>query len=298
MAGCSNFTEQNFLDFYYRRAAVFTVAGLYTRLFTTSHTDWDAGTGGTELSGTGYAQYGQAAAAGTTNWNTAATQGNGYRTVNKAVAAFSWSVGSDWAALNGAGIYDGNLVGSNLLWGSTFTTPRDPASGDTFRLHNGSTGLMNFDLDVTTAAGITNTAKQALLNHIFYGDTGQVPATAYIALYTSASALNHYTGASGTEVSTSGTAYARHSVTSSTAWHAAASVGTGFHIHNGSAFNSFAAATAAWGAIRYAALVDTASGAIGSYYAIDQLAADVQIDLGDTFSIAADGFLISIDESN
>lgn len=298
MAGCSNYTEQNFLDFYYRRASVLTISALYSRLFTTSHTDWDAGTGGTELSGTGYAQYGQACAAGTTNWNTAAAQGNGYRTVNKAVSAFSWSVGSDWAQLNGAGIYDGNLVGSNLLWGASFTTPRDPASGDTFRLHNGATGNLVFDIDTTTAAGITNLAKQALLNHLFYGDTGQVPATAYLALYTSGTALNLFTGASGTEVSTSGTAYARLSVTSSTAWHAAASVGTGYHIHNASAFNGWAAATAAYGAVRYAALVDTASGAIGNYYAIDQLAADVQIDLGDTFSIAADGWLISLDESN
>jgi hypothetical protein len=293
MAGCSNYTEQNFLDFYYRRQSVLTVSALYTRLFSTSHTDWDAGTGGTELTGTGYTQYGQVSTIGTTDWNTAATQSNGYRTTNKATSAFSWAVGSDWPQVNGAGIYDGGLVGSNFLWGASFTTPRDPANGDTFRLHNGSAGLMQFDIDTTAAAGITNAAKQALLNHLFYGDVTQVPATAYIRLYTSATALNLYTGASGTEVSGGG--YAALAVTSASAWHAAASVGTGYHIHNSSAFNGWSAASAAWGAIRYAALVDSGG---TNFYAIDQLASDVQIDNGDTFSIAADGWLISIDESN
>ena len=293
MAGMSNYSEQNFLDFYFRRQSVFTISSLYTRLFSTSHTDWDAGTGGTELSGTGYAQYGQAAAPGTTNWNTAASQGNGYRTVNKATSAFSWSVGSDWAQVNGAGIYDGNLVGSNLLWGASFTTPRDPSNGDTFRLHNGSTGLMQFDLDVTTAAGITNTAKQALLNHIFYADTSQVPASCNIHLYTSATALNLYTGASGTDVSGGG--YSAQAVAPATLFHAAASVGTGYHIHNSSAINTWSAASAAWGLIRYVSMTD---GAGTTFYACDQLASDVQIDNGDTFSIAIDGFGISIDESN
>jgi len=296
MAGMSNYLEQNFLDWYFRRAT-WTLADPYTRLFTTTPTDLEAGTGGTELSGTGYTQYGQLAARGSTNWEVI-TDGNGMVGQNKQTAAFSWSVGSDWSQVNGAAIYDGGLVGSNFLWGSALTTPRDPASGDTMRF---AAGAMKFRLDATTLAGLTTAAKTALLNHLLIADqsaSGRVPATAYIAIFTSATSMNLMTGASATEVSVSGTNYARLAVTSASAWHAAASVGTGYHIHNSSAFNGWSAAGTAWGACRYAALVDTASGAIGTYYAIDQLASDVQIDAGDTFSIAADGFSISLDESN
>lgn len=292
MAGATNYTEQNFLDFYYRRQSVFTISALYTRLFT-AISDTDVPTA-TELSNADYTQYGKACAAGVTNWVQAASQGNGYRVLNRNTTAFSWGPATvNWASVVGAGIYDGNAGGSNPLWLSLFGTARQPNTGDTFRLHNGTTGLMNFDLDTTTAAGITNTAKQAFLNHIFYANTDQVPATAYIRLYTSATALNLFTGASGTEVSGGG--YSPLAVTSASAWHAAASVGTGYHIHNSSPFNGWSAASAAWGAIRYAALVDSGG---TTFYAIDQLATDVQIDNGDTFSIATDGWLISLDESN
>jgi hypothetical protein len=296
MAGMSNYLEQNFLDWYFRRAT-WTLADPYVRLFSTTPTDLEAGTGGTELSGTGYTQYGQLAARGATNWEVVST-GNGYEARNKLTGAFSWSVGSAWSTVNGAALFDGNLVGSNFLWGAALTTPRTPASGDTARF---AAGVMEYKLDATTAAGLTNYTKQQLLNHLVIADqssSGRVPATAYIALFTSATALNQYTGASGTEVSTAGTGYARLAVTSASAWHAAASVGTGYHIHNSSAFNGWAAATTAFGNIRYAALVDSASGTINQYYAIKQLASDQQIDAGDTFSIAADGWMISLDESN
>ena len=154
---------------------------------------------------------------------------------------------------------------------------------------------------MTTAAGLNNTAKQCLLNHLVIADQSaaatRTPATVYVAVYTSASALNQYTGASGTEVSTSGTNYARLAITSSTQWKAAASSGTGYKILN-NAITGFAAAGTAWGTCRYVALVDTASGAIGNYYAIKQLTGDIQIDAGDTFSIAVDAWSISLDESN
>jgi hypothetical protein len=292
----SNYLEQNFLDWYFRRAT-WTLADPYTRLFSTTPTDLEAGTGGTEMVGTGYAQYGQAAARGATNWEVV-TLTNGYVAQNKLTAAFSWANTSDWPAINGAALYDGGLVGSNFLWGGALTTPRDPGAGDTSRF---AAGALQFKLDTTTAAGLTNYTKQQLLNHLVIADqsaSGRVPATCYIALFTSASALNCYTGLSGTEVSTSGTNYARLAVTSASAWHAAASVGTGYHIHNSAAFNGWAAAGSAWGTVRYATLVDSSAGAITNVYAAKQLTGDIVIDAGDTFSIAADGWSISLDESN
>jgi len=293
MAGMSNYLEQNLLDWYFRRAT-WDPGDPKTKLWTTTPTDLEAGTGGTELTGTGYTAGGQTATRGATNWEVV-TLTNGYVLQNKLTGAFSWSVGSDWATVNGGSLQS---AADTFLWGAALTTPRDPASGDTMRF---AAAAEQYKLDTTTAAGLTNYTKQQFLNHLGIADqstSGRVPATAYIAIFTSATALNLYTGASGTEVSTSGTNYARLAVTSASAWHAAASVGTGYHIHNSSAFNGWAAAGTAWGLCRYAALVDTASGGIGYYYAIDQLTADIQIDAGDTFSIAADGFGISIDESN
>jgi len=294
MAGMSDYLEQNFLDWMYRRAT-WDPGDPKVKLWTTTPTDLEAGTGGTELTGTGYAANGQSAARGATNWEVV-SETNGYTLQNKLTSAFSWSVGSDWATVNGASLQSS---GNTFMWGKALTTPRDPASGDTMRF---AAAAFQLKLDTTTAAGLNNTAKQCLLNHLGIADQSaaatRTPATVYIAVYTSATALNQYTGASGTEVSTSGTNYARLAVTSSTAWHAAASVGTGYHIHNSSAFNGFSAAGTAWGACRYVALVDTANGAIGNYYAIKQLTGDIQIDAGDTFSIAAGAWSISLDESN
>jgi hypothetical protein len=289
----SNYLEQNLLDWMYRRAT-WDPGDPKTKLWTTTPTDLEAGTGGTELTGTGYTAGGQTAARGATNWEVV-TLTNGYVLQNKLTSAFSWSVGSDWAQVNGGSL---QAADNTFLWGNALTTPRDPASGDTMRF---AAAAFQLKLDTTTSAGINNTAKQCMLNHLGIADQSAAatrsPATVYVAVYTSATALNLMTGASGTEVSTSGTNYARLAVTSSSIWHAAASVGTGYHIHN-TAMNGWSAAGTAWGNCHYAALVDTASGAIGNYYAIDQLNADVQIDAGDTFSIAADAWSISLDESN
>jgi hypothetical protein len=285
------------LDWYYRRVT-WTGADPYIRLYSTNPTDFESNppVGGTEMVGTGYTQYGQLAARGSTNWAVVAS-GNGMVGQNQQTSAFSWSNGSDWPAINGAALFDGNLAGSNLIWGGALTTPRDPSAGDTARF---AAGAMQFKLDVTTLAGISTEAKTAMLQHLFIGDqsANRVPATAYLAVYTSATAINLMTGANGTEVSTSGTGYSRAAITSSTFWTAAAPSGTGYRISNAAAVNSWSAALTAWGVCRYVALVDTASGAIGHYYAIKQLTSDIQIDAGDTFSIAAGDIYISLDEAN
>jgi hypothetical protein len=297
MAGMSNYAEQQLLDWYYR-GATWTGADPYIRLYSTNPTDFESNppTGGTEMVGTGYTQYGQLAARGSTNWEVIAS-GNGMVGQNKQTAAFSWSNGSDWPAINGAALFDGNASGSNLIWGGVLTTPRDPSTGDIARF---AAGAMQFKLDTTTLAGVSTESKTAMLQHLFIGDqsANRVPATAYLAVYTSATAINLMTGANGTEVSTSGTNYSRAAITSSTFWTAAAPSGTGYKITNASDVKSWSAAGTAWGVCRYVALVDTASGAIGHYYAIKQLTSDIQIDAGDTFSIAAGDLYISLDESN
>jgi hypothetical protein len=289
----SDYLEQNLLDWYFRRAT-WDPGDPKVKLWATVPTDYDVPTGGTEMTGTGYTANGNTAARGSTNWEVV-TETNGKTLQNKLTAAFSWSVGSDWAEIRAASLLSS---ANTYMWGAALTTPRDPSSGDTARF---AAGALKFRLDVTTAAGLTTYTKTQMLSHLGIADqssSGRVPATAYIALFTSATAIDQYSGASGTEVSTSGTNYARHSVTSASAWHAAASVGTGYHIHNSSAFNSWSAAGTAWGLVRYAALVDTSSSTINSYYAIKQLASDIQIDAGDTFSIAIDGWMMSLDESN
>lgn len=69
MAGLSDYTGQNLLNYISGQAAMPSLPSVYLALFTTAPTS-DAGTGGTEVSGTGYARV-QVAGSLTTNGTTA-----------------------------------------------------------------------------------------------------------------------------------------------------------------------------------------------------------------------------------
>lgn len=113
-----------------------------------------------------------------------------------------------------------------------------------------------------TAAALTDYAENKAVDAILRGQALGAPATVHIALFTDTCT----DAGPGTEVSTSGTAYGRQSVTSSLAnWagtqsagSTAASSGTGGTTSNNSAI-TWSASTAAWGNIQSVGFMDAST---------------------------------------
>lgn len=129
MAGASTYLSDAVLNHLARDTPFTQPANLYVALFSTLPAD--AGTGGTELSGTGYARV----AIPTTDaaWNApAAGTGNARKITNAAAVDFG-TAGSDWAPSGtpcvGYGIYD-NSSGGNYWGGVAFGSSKIIQSGD------------------------------------------------------------------------------------------------------------------------------------------------------------------------
>lgn len=138
-----------------------------------------------------------------------------------------------------------------------------------------------------TTAVISNYLENEILKFVLRNTAFASPGTSvYIALYTDATAQDDANA--GTEVSLSGTAYARKQVQGTGAWDAPSSGATA----NTSEL-AWTTATANWGNVRYIGIIDTASGA-GNLLFWGQLTADKQVDSGDTFSIAAGDLDVSL----
>lgn len=132
-------------------------------------------------------------------------------------------------------------------------------------------------------AGKADYLENAVLQHFLRGGSAvSQPAGLYVELYTSATALNLETGASGTVVS--GGAYARTAITFS-----APSAGS----TSNSADCLFPVATASWGTIRYFGIFDASSAGNGLYYG--QFAADKTIATDDQLKIASGQLVITDD---
>lgn len=106
------------------------------------------------------------------------------------------------------------------------------------------------------ASGKTDYLENELLDHALRNATWTPPATVYLALYTTAPGE----ATAGTEVS--GGSYARQAVTCGAA--------SGGQVQN-SGLITFPTASAGWGTITGAALVDTSSGACNILYYLDGL---------------------------
>jgi hypothetical protein len=257
----------------------YTLTGPWkVKLWTTSP-DYDAGTGGTELTGTGYTAGGQSITMTAANWNAAATQGNGKRVTNIAVPSWT-ATAADWSApIVGASLMNTTPA---LMWGKALDNARTVGNGDTFRF---SAAALKLDLDTTTAAGISNFWKAEILDHFCATDAAYTgPATAYMALWTTAP--NFYTGVGGTECAAGD--YARKALTMNAVWDTADAAG---NVDN-TAEIAFSAATASWGTIVAATLVSTTSGAFDMFAGNSHTG--VAIGPGDTYKIAAGDFDVSI----
>ena len=125
----------------------------------------------------------------------------------------------------------------------------------------------------------SNTFETHVLNYVFTTSSVTRPTAWYLALFTSSPAED----ASGTEVSTSGTAYTRKAVT--------------FTVSGNTASNSaeieFPTATASFGTVTHVG-VFTASTS-GTLVAYAALSASKTIDTGDVMRVPASDFDVTLD---
>lgn len=125
----------------------------------------------------------------------------------------------------------------------------------------------------------SNTTETHVLNYLFTSASVTRPTAWYLALYTSNPAEDN----SGTEVSTSGTAYARQSATFSVSGNTASN----------SAEIEFPTATASFGTVTHAAVFDASTG--GNMIAYAALSTSKTIDTGDVMRVPASDFDITLD---
>lgn len=127
----------------------------------------------------------------------------------------------------------------------------------------------------------SNYLENALLNHVLTATAFTQPGR-WIALFT---ADPGEAGSFTNEISTSGTGYARQSVT-----FAAASGGSS----STNATVTFPAATANWGTVTHVAVVDSATAGAGNVLFYGAVTTSKTIDTGDTFQITSGNLTISL----
>lgn len=125
----------------------------------------------------------------------------------------------------------------------------------------------------------SNTFETHVLNYVFTSTSVTRPTAWYLALFTS----NPAEDASGTEVSTSGTAYARQSAT--------------FTVSGNTASNSAAieypTATASFGTVTHVGVFDASTG--GNLIAYSALDTSKAISTGDVFRVPSGDLDITLD---
>jgi hypothetical protein len=125
--------------------------------------------------------------------------------------------------------------------------------------------------------------ESQVLNHLFGSTTFTKPATRYLALFTAAPS----DAGGGTEVSTSGTAYARINAGNLTVSGTSPTTAT-----NGAALE-FATAIAAWGTITHVGIFDASTA--GNLLAWAPLTVSRTVNSGDVFRFPAGDLDITLD---
>lgn len=125
----------------------------------------------------------------------------------------------------------------------------------------------------------SNFLETEILDHVFGAAAYTAPGTMYLALYTTAPGE----AGGGTEVSTSGTAYARETV---------AFTVTGNTASNTAAVE-YATATAAFGTVTHVGVMDALTS--GNLMAYATLASSKTISTGDVFRVPAGDLDITLD---
>ena len=128
-------------------------------------------------------------------------------------------------------------------------------------------------------AGFSDYLETKVLDHVFGGTAYTAPTTLYVALYSSAP-----TGSpSGTEVSTSGTAYARQTITFTT---------SGGTTSNTSAVEFATATGSGYGTVVACAILDASTS--GNILAYGTLTTSKTVSAGDVFRFNASAIDITL----
>lgn len=125
----------------------------------------------------------------------------------------------------------------------------------------------------------SNFLETEILDHVFGGNAYTAPSTLYLALFTS----NPAEDGSGTEVSTTGTAYARQSVAFTVSGNTATTSGA----------VDFPTATANFGTVTHVGVFDASTA--GNLMAYAALTSSKAIETGDVFRISAGSLDITLD---
>jgi hypothetical protein len=125
----------------------------------------------------------------------------------------------------------------------------------------------------------SNTFETHVLNYVFTTTSVTRPTAWYLALFTS----NPAEDASGTEVSTSGTAYARQSATFTVSGNEATT----------SAAIEFPTATASYGTVTHVGVFDASTG--GNLIAYSALSTSKAVGTGDVFRVPSGDFDLTLD---
>jgi len=141
------------------------------------------------------------------------------------------------------------------------------------------------------AGSKSNYLSKVILNHVLGNTPYTAAATVYVGLWTTAGSLTDPSGGTAAnEVSASGTAYGRQSLTNDTTnWPNATGSTTGLK-QNGVAI-TWSTATASWGIINQFALLDAASSGNILYWG--DLTTPKSISTGDTASFSAGALTIT-----
>jgi len=125
----------------------------------------------------------------------------------------------------------------------------------------------------------SNYLETEILDHVFGGAAYTAPGTLYLALHTADPAED----GSGTEVSTSGTAYARATVAFTTSGNTTSNT----------AAVEYSTATANFGTVSHVAVWDASTG--GNMLAYAALTSSKTIETGDVFRVPAGDLDITLD---
>lgn len=137
MAGFSNYLKDLTLNLLFRDGAFSQPANLYVALFSTMPSD--AGTGGVEITGTGYARVAIATTAAA--WSAPAAGTGTQRVIDNAAVVDFGTAGSDWAPSGtpavGFGLFDAATAG-NYWGGNAFAATKIIQSGDSVKFNVGA----------------------------------------------------------------------------------------------------------------------------------------------------------------
>jgi hypothetical protein len=169
----TDFTENKILDAIFGRR---TWSGKPTTLFFSALTvgPADDGTGGTEVSGGGYARKG--VAANSSEWSLATTLAGGTSNVNE--IAFNMATAA-WGTVSHIGIHTA-ATGGTMLAAIPLSAGAVVPAYTTLKLAAG-------DLDITMSGDISEYMANAVLNYLFRGTALPTIANFYVGLGTGAS---------------------------------------------------------------------------------------------------------------